>query len=148
MPAGDSQRVWFPEVLGRLKREWGEAMPSAMLVQLRDSLGSMLHQTRFEQRISSPAFTCPKCGLRGRMAEPQVSVRAMILALGRFGITTSGKIRLSNESGPNTGTSTASISTARISSNPAMVQLVASRAHLRRIENGNAVSRNLNGEQI
>jgi len=82
MPRGDAQRVWFPEMLARLQREWRETMSVAALIGLRDSLDTMLHQIRSERHISSPVFTCPKCGLRGPMAEPRVSVRAMILALG------------------------------------------------------------------
>ena len=79
---GDAQRVWFPEMLARLQREWRETMSVAALIGLRDSLDTMLHQIRSERHISSPVFTCPQCGLRGPMAEPRVSVRAMILALG------------------------------------------------------------------
>ena len=83
MPKGDAQRVWFPEMLARLQREWRETMSVAALIGLRDSLDTMLHQIRSERHISSPVFTCPQCGLRGPMGEPRVSVRAMILALGR-----------------------------------------------------------------
>ena len=93
MPAGDSQRVWFPEMVARLEREWGEAMSFAALIGLRDGLDSMLQQIRSERHISPPLFTCPKCGRRGPMAVPRVSVRAMILALGRFGIATPAKIK-------------------------------------------------------
>jgi hypothetical protein len=93
MPAGDSQRVWFPEMVARLEREWGEAMSFVALIGLRDGLNSMLQQIRSERHISSPLFTCPKCGRRGPMAVPRVSVRAMILALGRFGIATPAKIK-------------------------------------------------------
>jgi len=70
MPAGDSQRVWFREMLARLEREWGGAMSFPALIELRDSLDTMLHQIRSPKHISSPVFTCPKCGLRGPMAEP------------------------------------------------------------------------------
>ena len=86
MPKGDAQRFWFPEMLARLRSEWRETMSFAALVELRDSLDTMLHQIRSERHISSSVFTCPKCGLRGPMAEPPVSVRAMILAARRFGI--------------------------------------------------------------
>ena len=65
MPKGDAQRVWFPEMLARLRSEWRETMSFAALVELRDSLDTMLHQIRSERHISSPVFTCPKCGLRG-----------------------------------------------------------------------------------
>ena len=92
MPAGDSQRVWFPEMVARLEREWGEAMSLAALIGLRDGLDSMLQQIRSERHISSPLFTCPKCGRRGPMPVPRVSVKAMILALSRFGIATPTKI--------------------------------------------------------
>src|SRR6516164_5859125 len=85
MPKGDAQRVWFPEMLARLRSQWRETMSCAALVDLRDSLDTMLRQIRSERHISSPVFTCPKCGLRGPMAEPQVSVEAMILAARGFG---------------------------------------------------------------
>ena len=93
MPKGDAQRVWFTEMLARLQREWRETMSVAAVIDLRDALDTMLHQIRSERHISSPVFTCPKCGLRGPMAEPRVSVRAMILALGRFGIAPPAKTK-------------------------------------------------------
>src|SRR5208337_4926633 len=54
MPAGDSQRVWFREMLARLEREWGGAMSFPALIELRDSLDTMLHQIRSPKHISSP----------------------------------------------------------------------------------------------
>lgn len=35
---------------------------------------------------------CPHCGTVARQAEPRVSVRATILALGRFGITDQAQV--------------------------------------------------------
>jgi hypothetical protein len=93
MSKGDAQRVWFPEMLARLRSEWRETMSFAALVDLRDSLDTMLRQIRSERHISSPVLTCPKCGLRSPMAEPQVSVRATILAAGRFGIAPPAKTK-------------------------------------------------------
>ena len=78
MPAGDSQRVWFPEMLAKLQGQWQEAMSFGELIRLCDALDAMLHQIRSERHICLPVFTCPKCGHRGPMAEPRVSVRAMI----------------------------------------------------------------------
>jgi len=93
MPKGDAQEVWFPEMLARARSQWRETMSGAALIELRDSLDTMLHRIRSERQISSPVFTCPRCGLRGPMAEPQVSVRAMILAGGRFGIAPHAKTK-------------------------------------------------------
>ena|SRR6516164_1875074 len=139
MPAGDSQRVWFPEMLARLEREWGEAMSFAALIALSDSLDTMLQQIRSERHISSPIFTCPKCGVRGRMAEPRVSVRAMILALGRFAIATPAKAKTLERGWPNIGTCTVSISMVRVSLNPTAAKAVAKRALLRRVKNSDVV---------
>jgi hypothetical protein len=92
--------VWHdnfsPNVAGldSARRDSGDRqMSCAALVDLRDSLDTMLRQIRSERHISSPVFTCPKCGLRGPVAEPRVSVRAMILALLRFGIAPPAKTK-------------------------------------------------------
>jgi len=87
MAAGDPQRVWFPEMLARLRCEWNSQVSFPALIELRDRLDAMLQQIRSERHIVSPVFRCPKCGITGPSAEPHVSVRALILALGRFGIT-------------------------------------------------------------
>ncbi len=57
------------------------------LIELRNKLDAMLQQIRSERHIVSPVLRCPKCGTTGPSAEPHVSVRALILSLGRFGIT-------------------------------------------------------------
>ncbi len=87
MAAGDPQRVWFPEMLARLRCEWNSQMSFPALIELRNQMDSMLQQIRSERHIVSPVLRCPKCGTTGPSAEPHVSVRALILSLGRFGIT-------------------------------------------------------------
>ena len=87
MAAGDPQRVWFPEMLAKLRSEWKPQMSFLALIELRDRLDAMLQQIRSERHTVSPVLRCPKCGTTGPSAEPHVSVRALILALGRFGIT-------------------------------------------------------------
>ena len=56
------------------------------LVDLRDRVDAELHRLRTEREIRPPVITCYKCGTTARAAEPSVSVRAMILSLGRFGV--------------------------------------------------------------
>ena len=86
MPAGDDHRVWFPEMVGRLRAEWNPAMPFPRLVALSNNLDQMLRQIRHERHIQPPIVRCLKCGSVGRAAEPKVSVRAVILATARFRI--------------------------------------------------------------
>jgi hypothetical protein len=86
MAAGDPQRVWFPEMIERLRSQWHQGMSFDALIKLRDELDEMLQRIRSERHIRPPVFKCPKGGYVGEGAEPHVSVRAMILSLIRFGI--------------------------------------------------------------
>ena len=86
MAAGDPQRTWFPEMIQKLRAEWYVGMSFPKLIKLCDSLDSMLRDIRSTRKIHSPIFKCPKCGHVGPGGEPKVSVRAMILSLGRFKI--------------------------------------------------------------
>jgi hypothetical protein len=46
MASGDPQRVWFPEMLARLRCEWDSQMSFPALIELRDRLDAMLQQIR------------------------------------------------------------------------------------------------------
>lgn len=56
------------------------------VIALRDRLDAMLKEILFSRRIQLPTMACPVCNQRTQQAAPSVSVRALILALGRFGI--------------------------------------------------------------
>jgi hypothetical protein len=86
MAAGDPQRVWFPEMIERLRLRWHADMSFDAIVGLRDELDAMLQRIRTERHVHSPVLRCPHCGHVGEGADPHVSVRAMILSLARFGI--------------------------------------------------------------
>jgi hypothetical protein len=93
MPSGDTQRTWFPEMIVRLRAEWHAGMSMPTLISLRDELDGMLHRIRTGRNIETPIIICSKCGLKGQAAEPHVSVRALILALDRFEITSKDQTR-------------------------------------------------------
>jgi hypothetical protein len=86
MPSGDAQRVWFPEMIDRLRQQCRETMPFPALIELCRSLDAVLQRIRSERNILSPVMRCRRCGTVARMAKSHVSVRATILALGQFGI--------------------------------------------------------------
>jgi hypothetical protein len=93
MAAGDAQRVWFREMIERLRSQWHPGMSFDGLVELRDELDAMLERIRAERHIRSTVFQCPKCGHVGEGRQPHVSVRAMILSLGRFGFAAAEQTR-------------------------------------------------------
>jgi hypothetical protein len=93
MASGDAQRVWFPEMVGRLRSQWHQGMSLDAIVELSGELDAMLQQIRSWRSIRSAAFRCSRCGYVGEGADPHVSVRATILSLGRFGIATADQTR-------------------------------------------------------
>ena len=93
MPAGNHQRTWFPEMLEILRARWHVGLQFAELIELRDELDTMLHQIRAERHIRPPVISCSRCGHVGEAAEPDVSVRAMILSLGRFSMAPAEQVK-------------------------------------------------------
>ena len=86
MPSGDPQRTWFPEMISYLRSHWNPQLPMPNIIALRGELDEMLQRIRSSRNIETPVLICPNCGLRAHGAAPHVTVRAMILSLGRFGI--------------------------------------------------------------
>ena len=93
MPAGDAQHTWFPEMIETLRAEWNGTFSWPELIALAERLDAMLQAIRRDRHIPTPMTTCPRCKVRHRAAAPRVSLRAMLLALGRFGIAGAVEVR-------------------------------------------------------
>jgi len=88
MASGDASRTWFSEMVEMLRQEWKSELSWEQVFTLRDRLDAMLEEIRTSRGIQPPSMWCPVCNQRTQQAPPRVSVRATILALGRFGIVT------------------------------------------------------------
>ena len=88
MAAGDANRVWFTELVEMLSSDWDPSLNWEEAILLCTRLDRLLKKIRAERNILPAMMWCSTCHARVRSGEPRVSVRAMILALGRFGITT------------------------------------------------------------
>jgi hypothetical protein len=93
MAAGDAQRVWFAEMIAKLRAQWRPDMSFEARVELRDDLDAMLQRIRSERRLRAPVLQCPRCGHIGESAGPHVSIRAMLLSLLRFGVDETGQVK-------------------------------------------------------
>jgi hypothetical protein len=93
MASGDAQRTWFPEMITMLHQTWAASMSENELLALRDRLETTLETIRSERHILPAMMWCPHCQARHRSAPPKVSVRAMILALGRFGMASASEVK-------------------------------------------------------
>ena len=93
MAAGDANRVWFSELVKMLRTGWDPSLNWEEAMLLRTRLDGLLRTIRTERNILPAMMWCYTCNARVRSAEPRVSVRAVILALGRFGIATKEQTR-------------------------------------------------------
>ena len=93
MASGDASRTWFSEMIETLRQEWKPEMPWEQVFTLRDRLDAMLQEIRISRGIQPPTMWCPVCNQRTQQAPPRVSVRATILALGRFGIVAATEMK-------------------------------------------------------
>lgn len=96
MASGDRQRTWFPEMIEALRADWRPEMSCAEIIALRDQLDDMLKGIRISRNLQSVATStlCPCCNEPLVQGAGGVSVRAMILALDRFGIAPANKVKL------------------------------------------------------
>jgi len=93
MPAGERSQTWYPEVVEALRREWRSNLAWHAVVELRDELQRQLEAYRAARNIRPPMMRCRDCGFEGPQAPPKISVRAMLLALSRFGIEQTEVVR-------------------------------------------------------
>jgi len=96
MPAGDQQRTWFPEMVAALRAEWRAGMSWDELIALRDRLDGMLQHIRESRHIqpATASMLCPCCQAPMTQGSANVSVRATILALSRFGIAPEDDVKV------------------------------------------------------
>ena len=93
MPPGDASRTWFTEMIDLLRQGWKPEVTLEQFIALRDCLDAMLQQIRTSRNIQPPTMWCPECKAWTRQAPPRVSVRAAILALGRFKIAPDTEVK-------------------------------------------------------
>ena len=84
MASGDAQRVWFPDLIAIVRQAGNPAMSMDALLRLRDRFDASLQTLRQTRQILPAMMWCPHCQAHHRAAPPRVSVRATLLALGRF----------------------------------------------------------------
>jgi hypothetical protein len=81
-------------MIERVRAEWRDGLSFPSLIGLRDTLEAMLRGIRSDRCIRPPTFKCPVCGTEGPAAQPRISVRAMILSLARFQISSSEQAKI------------------------------------------------------
>ena len=86
MPAGERSQTWFPELVAALHQSWRPDPTWEAVIDLRDQLQRSLEHILTSRGIKPATVRCSHCGQVAPGTPPAISVRAVLLALRRFGI--------------------------------------------------------------
>jgi len=93
MPAGDTQQIWFPEMLDELKRTWSSAMTWEEFADFCHRMTEKRRGIRQTKGIKPPRIRCPKCGQASRSDISGVSIRSVLFALKNSGVITAAEFK-------------------------------------------------------
>ncbi len=93
MPGGERSQTWFPELVAELRQSWGTDLTWEAVIDLRDHLQRTLEHILSSRGIKPATVRCLHCGHVGPGTPPAISVRAILLALRRFGIEPEDRVR-------------------------------------------------------
>jgi len=95
MPAGDAQRVWFPEMIEELKRTWSRAMTWKDLADFCERMTEKRKRIREERGIQPPKMRCNQCGgsLLPMADVSGISIRSALFILKNNGVITEDEFK-------------------------------------------------------
>jgi len=93
MPAGDAQRVWFPEMLDDLRSFWTKETAWERLANFCERMTEKRKRIRLKRGIQPPMMWCPKCGKRTRAGVSNVSIRSALFALKKDGLISEAELK-------------------------------------------------------
>ena len=93
MPAGDAQRVWFPEMLEELKTFWSSSTSWDDLADFCARMSEKRKEIRQARGIQPPKTQCPKCGKVSRSDISGASIRSALFALKNNGVITDAEFK-------------------------------------------------------
>ena len=85
MPAGDSARTWFPEMLEQLEREWSLSMSWDECGDLCLRMTEARTKLRMDKGIANPKMRCRHCDEVREMTLAPLTIRSMLFALRKQG---------------------------------------------------------------
>ena len=86
MASGDAQRVWFPEMIEKIKTQWSSSMTWENLIEFCRMITEERKQIRDLRDIRPPRSKCSHCGTVSRSDIHGVSIRSALFVLKNNGI--------------------------------------------------------------
>lgn len=85
MASGDNTRMWFPEMLEKLKRTWHREMPWSEVITLCESFSMQLTNIRTERGINTVLKRKCDCGHQMHISS-KISIRSLLFSLKKINV--------------------------------------------------------------
>ena len=86
MASGDAQRIWFPEMIEKIKTRWTSSMTWEELTEFCRMITEERKQIRESRGIQPPRSKCTHCGTVSRTDIHAVSIRSALFVLKNNGV--------------------------------------------------------------
>ena len=93
MAAGDAQRVWFPEMIEKIKSQWSSSMTWEDLIEFCRMITKKRKQLRESRGIKPPRYKCPQCGSVSQEDIHAVSIRSALFVLRKNGVVSEDEFK-------------------------------------------------------
>jgi hypothetical protein len=93
MAAGDTHRVWFPDMLNELEQSWSDSMTWEEVAKFCERMSEMRRRIRESRGIKPARFRCSKCGEESLSDGGDVSIRSALFALRKTGIVAEAEFK-------------------------------------------------------
>ena len=88
MPSGDSTRVWFPEMLDELQKQWSKSLSWEDCGLLCARMTEARTKLKVEKDLRGPMMHCRHCNAVHEMRLAPITIRSLLFALRKQGILT------------------------------------------------------------
>ena len=88
MPSGDSTRVWFPEMLDELQKQWSKSLSWEDCGLLCERMTEARTKLKLEKGLRGPMMHCRHCKALHEMHLAPITIRSLLFALCNRGVLT------------------------------------------------------------
>lgn len=93
MPSGDATRVWFPEMLDELQKQWSKALSWEECGLLCDRMTHARTKLKLENGVKGPMMHCRHCNAAHEMSLAPITIRSLLFALRNIGVLSEPELK-------------------------------------------------------
>lgn len=93
MPSGDANRVWFPEMLDELQKQWSKTLSWEECGALCERMTEARTKLKLEKGLRGPMMHCRHCNAVHEMRLAPITIRSLLFALRNQGVLSDPELK-------------------------------------------------------